>query len=395
MKSNTEKILDLIKNEPIDVNVKRLYDSITDNSTDVKFYVSQFYDTTSVRNSGDVSIILTDDIQPKTSIWLKDKHIASGYGFNTLADKLVVEELISNPNLKVLLQNTTVKEHESEEGDEPSTVDFESVINIDNASINLFNGILSCESFIKIYDIRLYLVEPYNGKNYIKLGEALELSIFDTLEINNIQIDYTYTSTSDKNLKYLFKVSNEELSDEFFVNERNYKNFTNIQKDGKKHTLTIPVNPTEKVKKSGEDENAFIETKYIYFSVKDLSENNVVTYKTNEVSFNYPFAKLDNYVDVNSIRFADLDCKYYLKDTQGLEFIFNEYINTDTDGQKNHYLLIPYAIKDNYQIILKQSNIAAEFNSKFSGIIDGNYYIILESPQKYVGKVSWIIKIIK
>ena len=102
-------------------NIKKTFDSISnDNSTEVKFYVSNQYDSTSVRKPGDLTVVLSEETTPFTSIWLKDRHIASGFGFDTLADKLAVKELLDNPAIKELIENNVTPETEpSEEEDEP------------------------------------------------------------------------------------------------------------------------------------------------------------------------------------------------------------------------------------------------------------------------------------
>lgn len=386
MKENDEKILELVKKELTETNVSRIYNSISDdNTTDVKFFISQYYDTTSVRDSGDISVILTDEIQPKTSIWLKDKHIASGYGFNTLADKLAVEELMANPKLQELLESTTNTNPETNpsEDDPSSSISILSSINLDDAELTISDEGISAESFIKIYDLKFFINKLINLKNYIPLGGKISLPVNLDFDIRTIKMRYTYTSTSNKTLKYLLSVSNTELDEQYFLNQRsNYITIDNLVDTGVKSDIDIPISNV--TVKSTDNKN---EKFYIYFAVMNQDNTKLVYYKVCEINLLLPIFALEGDYNIDTVSLITLPDESIIFDEP------EKIIITINRLEKYHYICVPTEIIDKVRIILEQSNIKADFTEKYVGLLQDKYnYTILESPNPYNGNVDWVIE---
>lgn len=376
-------------------NIKKTFDSISnDNSTEVKFYVSNQYDSTSVRKAGDLTVVLTEETTPFTSIWLKDRHIASGFGFDTLADKLAVKELLENPSLKELIENNTTPEVDpSQEEDEPIEIQ-DSTIYLDNKCIKFEDGILKGRAWIDIKDLKFNTIDGLT----IYPDEEIVLPVYDSLNINSVEFKYTYTTETGvpEDLEYLFYVSDyDNINESTLINENRY---TSIQTDSINSTgvlSALRLNLDKEISKTHFDNANFIETKYIYFSIRDSRKEKITYKKVFKVTFKYPIFKLDTYDsstfdEVGLDEYSDLNL--YVN-TNRISFTFDGFLSNESGETSKHYIAVPTAISEKVNIILKKSNISGNFNKKFQGKLDGYDYTIFESRYGYYGIVTWILEI--
>ena len=364
---------------------------------DVKFYVADQYDTTSVRKPGDLSVIFNkvDENTYDTSIWLKDVHIASGYGFDSKKDKDSIKELLDNPNIQKLINNDILPDSEKETEEDEQIEIQNSEVYIDNKKIKFKDGILKGNSWIDVKDLKFGTTDGLS----IKYNEEIILPVYDSLNLDSVEFKYTYTTENEEaeDLKYIVYISDyDNLNESTFLSLTNYIDIPNnsINATGILSSFRLD-NLGKEIKKSYFDNRHFIESKYVYFVIKD-SRNTKILYKIGfKVTFKFPIFKLDSY---DSSTFDELSLNEYdglnlYKNSNKIELRFEGIVSAESGESSKHYIAIPTPIAEKVKIILKQSNISGNFIKKFQGKIDGYDYTVFESKHNYYGIVTWIVEI--
>lgn len=331
---------------------------------------------------GKLNVIENEDTPELNSLYLGDKHIASGYGFDDKSTKKAVVELLANPNIKQLLANTLVTDDEPEEEQEIEVVYPSSSIYVNNTEISFTGGQLHAESFINVYNIELKL----NDDNILREGNVYQYDMIeDAKKIINIDFDYDVKSSNPR-LYYMIDFERDGASADMTLTG---EDISELNSDGKRHHCSLNVD-IDLPKDTG---------KLIYEFPINIIFTNLETYtfiKICKVKYAYSVyvSSVENITDIstdgNDKRYALYD------DLHGAE------VTLPNGEQTYNYIFVPTLLTTNgFSIIYKKSSVACPFRLKAeslrydsikSGATSDIYYDKYCSPWQYEGEMTWIIK---
>lgn len=331
---------------------------------------------------GVITAVVTESESEANALYVGDVHIASGYGFDNSADKSAVEELLSNPKIKELLDgldSNNTDEEEPEEPEESNLIDSE--ITVHDAKISIKNGELKAESWVKISDLAFKL----NTGEILYGKKPYQFKITDTNKtIINIQFNYSITRLGAEQNKLYYKV---DYSENEFIPSFNLMNTTEfeINPDGKTHNASLTVNiPLQRNPDS-------LDNKYpINFVITNEAKDKFYFENICTVEYLFPVFLTSTTSNITDIDLGSDDsrCGYY---EPGKEIKLS--LPTINESTYN-YIWVPSILSTKgFIIVYTDSNIAVEWKMNKTAIsyndISYDRYI---SPWKYIGKISWIIK---
>jgi hypothetical protein len=349
-----------------------------------------------ISNDEDHGIINAVIYEPESgnsnALYVGNTPIASGYGFDNIATKQAVEELISNPKLQDLLKNT-IDDGTEEEPVEEGTYK-ESFVDVNNIMIGINSeGELVAESFIDVYNIEITLDKLDESNHNIILRES-NVYEFSTLEdINIIRIDFDYNIKSSSLITYKLNFTLDGPSKDMSListsDETNAKTAGSLELngDGKNHhyildTLSIPF-----IKNSNKLINEFpINIIFTNAENQGLQNPKYLFKNICKVKIIYP-------IFISSANTFNRSFSNALYDNlHGTELTV-----TQITGENDHYdyVYVPHILSENgFSIIFKKSNIACDFllDQSLIRVNTEYYYDKYKSLYPYTGDTTWIIK---
>ena len=335
---------------------------------------------------GKLSAIVSDD--NKNAIYVGDTHIASGYGLKSSSTVAEVEKLLSNENIRKLLNTNTIINPDvtPDVPDGNQNILPDTVLYIKNDdTIYVEEGELKSTSWLNITDIVVgYKVNDSTIKNF-KKGDTIEFSMTDNIIIDSIRFSFTIKFDSI-NLGYKLIFDDSE-SVEF--QNLNPLVFDGSMLDGKTHSITLS-NLNLFINK---DLNKIVSEVPVKIYFKDDESKYQTLINIGKIIFKYKIFSTygENNFDISSIDFNSENVLYDIVNGAIVQIGSN-------DNNYKHYIMVPSIIKEP-SFILKSSNIGCNFNKYIGNYNLNDYdlslvgnYDIYESIQKYNTIVIWIVK---
>ena len=358
---------------------------ITGKIVDYKVKESPLNLISSDKENGVITAVVTESEEEPNSLYIGNEHIASGYGFDNLADKAAVEELLSNKKIQDLLKGDNTHEIiDPEPSEDPEYIN--SAITVHDSVISMINGELHADSWVRISDVAIRLS---NG-DYLYGGQNYQYYITDQdIYIEKIQFNYTISKESSTDNKLFYKL---DYSTNQFVSPFNFIDTTefNITPDGKQHSCEIQINTV--LTKNYDS----LDNKYpINLVITNENKTKRLFENICTIEFLFPVF-LSSTTSLDDIKLHnDERCNYY-KDSKETE-ISLPLINESTFN----YIWVPTILTaKGFSIIYKDSNLKVSWKLNKTAIrldtaVDTDAQISYDryiSPWKYIGKISWIIK---
>lgn len=358
---------------------------ITGKIVDYKVKESPLNLISSDEEKGVITAVVTESEEEPNSLYIGNEHIASGYGFDNLADKAAVEELLSNKKIQDLLKGDNTHEIVNPEpSEDPEYIN--SAITVHDSVISMINGELHADSWVRISDV---VIKLSNG-DYLYGGQNYQYYITDQdIYIEKIQFNYTISKESSTDNKLFYKL---DYSINQFVPSFNFTDTTefNIIPDGKQHACEIQINTV--LTKNYDS----LDNKYpINLVITNENKTKRLFENICTIEFLFPVF-LSSTTSLDDIKLHnDERCNYY-KDSKETE-ISLPLINESTFN----YIWVPTILTANgFSIIHKDSNLKVAWKLNKTAIrldtaVDTDAQISYDryiSPWKYIGKISWIIK---
>lgn len=386
------------------------------------------YVTNTVQNdtNGALTIINGDESESRLELYIDNEFIASGFGFPDKSSYTTALAYINNLGANVEDINNKIDPfQESIEKMMNSSLEYTYQDNIINAEYNNYGMILSYNyfelSYNKSNNVVSYTLQntKKTNHNYIKdIKVKLSRENTEYYKTDNIPIDVTIifnNSTKEGLENYQIKYSYCGTNiinnlDEYTISNNEYSNsLLGINNDEtiRKEDLTISL--LHKYKDSITDNNYYTIYSYIYKDIFNWKNKLSYSYNADKVNVSAYYLAVNNY-DLNdyniSIENNAENNNLLYNNFKGI--IDNSDFDTFYEYDKEIYLSF-----DNkqllYDYIIIDSNVKIDFY--FNGINpnpwimkkvtitkenepEKNYYIY-QSPQRYIGKHTWTIKITK
>ena len=399
-----------------------------ENLQNLRYFSAYVANTIQNDTNGALTIINSDESNNRLELYIDNEFIASGFGFPDKASYIAASTYINNLGANVEDINDKIDPFQESIGKlMNSSLEYTYQDNIINAEYNNYGMILSYNYFELNYnksnDVVSYTLQNIKKTNHnyikdikVKLHEENE----EYYKTDNIPIDVTITfnnSTKEGLDNYQIKysycdtniISNLEEYDISSIDNECSCSLLGINDDEtiKKEDLTISL--LHKYKDSVTDNNYYTIYSYVYkdiFNWKNKLSYSNNTDETDEENISEKYLAVNNY-DLNdyNIEIENNDnllytnFNYIINNTDFNTFYEYDkeiYLNFDNQQLLYDYIIVDLNVKIDFYFnginpnpwIMKEILITKENES------DKRYYIY-QSPQRYIGKHTWVIKITK